>query len=59
MRTALQELNLRLEATWGVSLANRIGVNTGEVVVGDPSTGQRLATGDTINVAARLEQSAP
>ncbi len=59
MGTALQELNLRLEATWGVSLENRTGVNTGEVVAGDPATRQRLATGDTVNVAARLEQAAP
>jgi class 3 adenylate cyclase len=59
MRTALKDLNLRLEATWGVSLENRTGVNTGEVVTGDPATGQRLATGDTVNVAARLEQAAP
>jgi class 3 adenylate cyclase/tetratricopeptide (TPR) repeat protein len=33
----------------------RIGVNTGEVVVG---TAERLATGDAVNVAARLEQAA-
>jgi tetratricopeptide (TPR) repeat protein len=33
-------------------------VNTGEVVAGDPSSGQRLVTGDTVNVAARLEQAA-
>jgi class 3 adenylate cyclase/tetratricopeptide (TPR) repeat protein len=33
----------------------RIGVNTGEVVVG---SSERLATGDAVNVAARLEQSA-
>jgi class 3 adenylate cyclase/tetratricopeptide (TPR) repeat protein len=33
----------------------RIGVNTGEVVVG---SAERLATGDAVNVAARLEQSA-
>jgi class 3 adenylate cyclase/tetratricopeptide (TPR) repeat protein len=33
----------------------RIGLNTGEVVVG---TSERLATGDAVNVAARLEQSA-
>lgn len=59
MRTALADLNLRLEDTWGVSLQNRTGVNTGEVVTGDPATGQRLATGDTVNLAARLEQAAP
>ena len=33
----------------------RIGVTTGEVVTG---TSERLATGDAINVAARLEQAA-
>ena len=33
----------------------RIGVNTGEVVTG---TAERLATGDAVNVAARLEQTA-
>jgi tetratricopeptide (TPR) repeat protein len=42
-----------------VELANRIGVTTGEVVVGAVSSGQRLATGGTVNVAARLEQGAP
>jgi class 3 adenylate cyclase/tetratricopeptide (TPR) repeat protein len=59
MRTTLKDLNVRLKATWGVSLENRTGVNTGEVVAGDLTTGQRLATGDTVNVAARLEQAAP
>ena len=33
-------------------------MNTGEVVAGDPSGGQRLVTGDAVNVAARLEQAA-
>jgi class 3 adenylate cyclase/tetratricopeptide (TPR) repeat protein len=46
MRDALPELGLRA----------RIGVNTGEVVAG---TEERLATGDAVNVAARLEQAAP
>src|SRR5262245_53227590 len=46
MRDALPELGIR----------GRIGVNTGEVVTG---TSERLATGDAVNVAARLEQSAP
>jgi class 3 adenylate cyclase/tetratricopeptide (TPR) repeat protein len=40
-------------ATLGLDV--RIGVNTGEVVAG---AGETLATGDAVNVAARLEQSA-
>ncbi|HET6657365.1 MAG TPA: adenylate/guanylate cyclase domain-containing protein [Gaiellaceae bacterium] len=58
MQTALAELNEELERGWGVRLANRTGVNTGEVVAGDVTAGQRLVTGDTVNVAARLEQTA-
>ena len=45
MRDALPELGLQ----------GRIGVMTGEVVTG---TEERLATGDAVNVAARLEQAA-
>ena len=37
-------------------LEARIGVNTGEVVVG--GQGETLVTGDAVNVAARLEQAA-
>jgi class 3 adenylate cyclase/tetratricopeptide (TPR) repeat protein len=59
MRTALTRLNDELDEHWGVRLANRTGVNTGEVVAGDATAGQRLVTGDTVNVAARLEQAAP
>jgi class 3 adenylate cyclase/Flp pilus assembly protein TadD len=58
MQAALPELNAAFEAQWGVTLGNHIGVNTGEVVAGDPSLGQRLVSGDTVNVAARLEQAA-
>jgi class 3 adenylate cyclase/tetratricopeptide (TPR) repeat protein len=36
----------------------RIGVNTGPVVAGDPAAGERMVTGDAVNVAARLEQTA-
>jgi class 3 adenylate cyclase len=36
-------------------LEARLGVNTGEVVVG---SGETLVTGDAVNVAARLEQAA-
>jgi class 3 adenylate cyclase len=45
MRDALPELGIK----------GRIGVNTGEVVTG---TEERLATGDAVNIAARLEQAA-
>ncbi len=45
MRNALPELGMQA----------RIGVNSGEVVTG---TEERLATGDAVNVAARLEQAA-
>src|ERR687897_712097 len=58
MRDALAELNVELESRWDVSLEARIGVNSGEVVAGDPSRGQAFATGDAVNVAARLEQAA-
>ncbi|MDX6508276.1 MAG: hypothetical protein QOG81_28, partial [Gaiellaceae bacterium] len=55
MREAVTELNEELERDYATTLALRIGVNTGEVVIG---TEERLATGDAVNVAARLEQAA-
>lgn len=58
MRDGLAALNKELERDRGVTLQVRIGVNTGEVVAGDPATGEALVTGDTVNVAARLEQQA-
>jgi class 3 adenylate cyclase len=45
MRAAFPELGVR----------GRIGVNSGEVVTGSD---ERLATGDAVNVAARLQQAA-
>ena len=45
MRAAFSDLGVQ----------GRIGVNTGEVVTG---TEERLATGDAVNVAARLQQAA-
>jgi class 3 adenylate cyclase/tetratricopeptide (TPR) repeat protein len=55
LRDSLVSLNEELERDYGVSLQLRTGVNTGEVVTG---TQERLATGDAVNVAARLEQAA-
>ena len=60
MQQELSRLNADFLPFYGVELANRTGVNTGEVVANtDPSANQQLATGDTVNVAARLEQAAP
>jgi len=58
MQQTLVALNEELEREWGASLATRTGVNTGEVVAGDPRSSQHLVIGDPVNVAARLEQAA-
>ena len=58
MRTALADLNRELERDHGVRLACRIGVNTGEVLVGADSTDFGRVTGDAVNTAARLEAAA-
>jgi class 3 adenylate cyclase/predicted ATPase len=55
MGQAVTGLNEELERDYGTTLELRIGVNTGEVVTG---TKERLATGDAVNIAARLEQAA-
>ncbi len=56
MRGALDELNIDLQRAHGITLACRIGLNTGEVVAGTGD--QKIVTGDPVNVAARLEQAA-
>jgi class 3 adenylate cyclase len=48
----------RLGSLFGDDLQLRIGVNTGEVVVGQPREGTSFVTGDAVNVGARLEQAA-
>lgn len=59
MRDALAALNEELRATLGITLATRIGVNTGQVVAGGDATArQALVSGETVNIAARLEQHA-
>ena len=55
---SLGELNAELERGFGVRLETRIGVNTGEVSVGDHAAGQGVVVGDPVNVAARLEHAA-
>src|SRR4051794_29424527 len=57
MRSSLAGLNEDLQRRWGVRVGMRTGVNTGEVVV-DPARPADLLVGNTLNVAARLEQAA-
>ncbi|TMM03098.1 MAG: zinc-ribbon domain-containing protein [Actinobacteria bacterium] len=58
MSEALKRVNEDLARERGVRIATRTAINTGEVIVGDTATDQKLATGDAVNVAARLEQAA-
>ena len=58
MQVALEKLNADLESEWGVSIATRIGVNTGEVVAGDPSARLKAHLGDlSAFAAARLSRN--
>jgi class 3 adenylate cyclase/tetratricopeptide (TPR) repeat protein len=55
---AIDELN---EATPGLDLHVRIGINTGEAVVvlgARPEQGEGIVAGDVVNTAARLQQAA-
>ena len=58
MQRRLALLNAELRERWGAELACRIGINTGEVVAGDPGAGETFVTGDAVNLAKRLEQAA-
>ena len=59
MQHRLAHLNERLESAHGVRFGLRIGVSTGEVLAStEPGADLGMITGDAVNVAARLEQSA-
>jgi class 3 adenylate cyclase/tetratricopeptide (TPR) repeat protein len=58
MRAKLAELNDEFASSWGVTVAVRTGVNTGEVLAHEPGGGQALVVGDAVNIAARFEQGA-
>jgi class 3 adenylate cyclase/tetratricopeptide (TPR) repeat protein len=58
LRLELSKLNEELGRDLGERIGIRVGINTGEVVAGDGTGGQMLATGDAVIVAKRLEESA-
>jgi len=58
MRARLQELNMKWEAEGRKQLAIGVGLNTGEVNVGNMGSSKRFAwtvMGDNVNLASRLE----
>ena len=58
LQAGMATLNQELEARHGCRIALRIGLNTGEVIVGEATARQSVVIGDAVNVAARLEQHA-
>lgn len=58
MRARLQELNMKWESEGRKALAVGVGVNTGEMNVGNMGSSKRFAwtvMGDNVNLASRLE----
>ncbi len=57
---AMQSELLAFRREHGISLAMRIGIHTGAVILGSVgSMGEYTAMGDTVNLASRLEHAAP
>ena len=54
----LEVLNDEFENRFSSRIGLRIGINTGEVLTGDAAAGEAFVSGDAVNVAARLEQTA-
>jgi predicted ATPase/class 3 adenylate cyclase len=58
MLDELAALNEELAASLAVPLEVRIGINTGEVLAGNPAEGHAFVAGEPVIVAKRLEQAA-
>jgi class 3 adenylate cyclase/tetratricopeptide (TPR) repeat protein len=58
LREAIRELNVELDRTHGVRIEIRTGVNSGEVIAGDPTGDSSFVSGDVVVVAERLQRSA-
>ena len=58
LRDHLTAANASAERAHGLRLAARIGIGTGEVVVGDPTSGATSTSGPPVALAARLQQAA-
>jgi class 3 adenylate cyclase/predicted ATPase len=62
MRQSLAELNIKIDKSWGLQLAMRVGIHTGTVMVsfmGERKGQDFVVVGDTVNLASRLQSVAP
>jgi DNA-binding SARP family transcriptional activator/tetratricopeptide (TPR) repeat protein len=58
LREAVAALHAGSERDPRVRLVARVGINTGEVLVGDSAGGPAAASGDAVTLAARFQQAA-
>jgi len=58
MRESLAQLNPLFEQEYGARLELRVGIATGEVVAATDDRREMLVTGETANLAARLQSAA-
>jgi class 3 adenylate cyclase/tetratricopeptide (TPR) repeat protein len=58
VREAVADLSAELERSASVAVDVKVAVNSGEVFVASSSRSESFATGDTLNVCARLEKVA-
>jgi class 3 adenylate cyclase len=58
VRAEVAQLNRELAREAGVTLGTRTGVNTGEVVVGDPGVGDALVLAEVLRLGGQADQAA-
>jgi len=58
LTAALAPLNEQFERDFGVRLAVRAGIQTGEILTAEPGSGKRLVVGEAATVAGRLQDAA-
>ena len=55
----IQDKLTKFRKQWNISLEMHIGINTGPVLSGEVRPGEFIATGDTVNLASRIQEAAP
>ncbi|MGH9173529.1 MAG: BTAD domain-containing putative transcriptional regulator, partial [Vicinamibacterales bacterium] len=58
LHAELTALNEELVRAGGIRLAARAGIDTGEVLVGEAATAEPIASGEAVQLAARLQRAA-